>query len=67
MKTQGLTQSQLANKLKISRVCICQILALLKLPKAQLDYIMQNGEKKKITERKLRMASVRDISDKLSS
>lgn len=54
MTEQNLTQIELARKLGISRVRVTQYLNLLKLPKAQLDYIMQNGKEEKITERKLR-------------
>ncbi|MCK5591278.1 MAG: helix-turn-helix domain-containing protein [Candidatus Pacebacteria bacterium] len=54
MKEGKLTQIELARELGISRVRVTQYLNLLKLPKVQLDYIMKNGEKEKITERQLR-------------
>lgn len=54
MQKQSLTQIELARKLGIPRVRVTQYLNLLRLPKEQLDYIMQNGKEEKITERKLR-------------
>ncbi len=54
IKEQGLNQSKLAKKLNISKIRIHQILSLLKFPKEQQDYILQNGKKQIITERKLR-------------
>lgn len=54
MKEEELNQSQLAEKLGISRVRITQILSLLKLPKKKQDYILKQGKEKMITERKLR-------------
>lgn len=59
MKEQNLTQIELARKLGISRVRVTQYLNLLRLPKEQLDYIMQNGKEEKITERKLRKSIAR--------
>jgi transcriptional regulator with XRE-family HTH domain len=54
LKDQNLTQSQLAEKLGISRVRVTQILNLLKLPQGQQDYSIANGKEKQITERQLR-------------
>ena len=54
MKEGNLTQIELARELGISRVRVTQYLNLLKLPKAQLDHIMQNRKKEKITESQLR-------------
>ncbi len=55
LKEQGLTQSQLAAKLGISRVRVTQILNLLKLPQEQQNYIIAKGKEKQITERGLRI------------
>jgi predicted XRE-type DNA-binding protein len=57
MKQENLSQIELARKLGISRVRVTQYIKLLRLSKAQLDYIMQNGKEEKITERKLRNKS----------
>ncbi|MCP4648448.1 MAG: hypothetical protein GY853_00015 [PVC group bacterium] len=54
MKIEELNQSQLANKLGISRVRVNQILNLLKLPKTRQKHILKNGKEKMITERSLR-------------
>ena len=54
LKEQGLTQSQLAAKLSISRVRVTQILNLLKLPQEQQNHIIENGKEEQITERQLR-------------
>ena len=54
MKTEGLNQSQLAEKLKISRVRVHQLFSLLKLPQDQQKHILKHGKEKIITERKLR-------------
>ena len=70
MQEQNLTQIELARKLGISRVRVTQYLNLLRLPKEQLDYIMQNGKEEKITERKLRKVTKpvkADLLDKTSS
>jgi len=53
MEAEKLNQSQLANKLGISRVRVNQILNLLKLPQKKQKYIMENGKDKIITERML--------------
>lgn len=55
MKDENLTQSGLAKKLKISRVRVCQILNLLKLPEDQQKHILEYGKNKLITERSLRL------------
>jgi ParB/RepB/Spo0J family partition protein len=54
MKDESLTQSALAEKMGISRVRINQYLNLLKIPKERIDYILENGKRKIITERQLR-------------
>jgi len=54
MRKENLNQSQLAKKLGISRVRVCQLLNLLKLPKNQQEHIMKYGKKEIITERSLR-------------
>ena len=51
MEDEGLSQSQLAKKLKISRVRVNQIL---KLPPEKQDYILNYGKEEQITERNLR-------------
>ena len=50
MEDEGLSQSQLAKKLKISRVRVNQIL---KLPPEKQDYILNYGKEEQITERNL--------------
>ena len=55
---------ELARELGISRVRVTQYLNLLKQPKTQLDYIMKNGEKEKITERSLRGGFEKQITEK---
>lgn len=52
-KEQGLTQSQLAVRLGISRVRVTQILNLLKLPQKKKN-MSSKMEKKQFTERQLR-------------
>ena len=54
MQEENLNQNQLARKLKISRVRVCQLLSLLKLPEDQQEYVLKYGREKIITERKLR-------------
>ena len=54
IREEGLTKSQLADKLGISRVRVTQILNLLKLPKERQDYILEHGKDELITERMLR-------------
>ena len=54
MQKENLNQSQLAKKVGISRVRVCQLLNLLKLPEDQQKHIMEYGEKEMITERSLR-------------
>lgn len=51
---RGLTQSELAKKVGLSRVQINQYLSLLKLPKEQQDYIVAHGKAEQITERRIR-------------
>lgn len=58
MEAEKLNQSQLANKLGISRVRVNQILNLLKLPQKKQKYIMENGKDKIITERMLRNKNI---------
>ena len=64
MKEENLSQIELSRKLGISRVRVTQYLNLLKLPKMQLDHIMQNGEKEKITKRSLRSGFEKQITEK---
>lgn len=64
MKEGNLSQIELARELGISRVRVTQYLNLLRLPKAQLDYIMQNGKEEKITERRLRNGFEKQITEK---
>lgn len=54
MKQENLSRIELARKLGIPMARVTQYLNLLRLPKAQLDYIMQNGKEQKITEREWR-------------
>jgi len=54
MQTEGLNQSQLAEKLGISRVRVNQYLALLKLPEERQAEILKHGKERMITEQKLR-------------
>ena len=54
MQTEGISQSQLAEKLGISRVRVNQYLALLKLPEEQQTEILEYGKERMITERELR-------------
>jgi hypothetical protein len=54
MKAENITQSALAEKLGISRVRVSQYLSLLKLPQQKIEYILENGKNKMITERSLR-------------
>jgi len=56
LKTEGISRSQLAQRLGISRVRATQILNLLKLPKEKQDYILKHGKQELVTERKLRKA-----------
>ncbi|MCK5707631.1 MAG: hypothetical protein KAI43_08260 [Candidatus Aureabacteria bacterium] len=58
MEEENLNQNQLAKKLKISRVRVCQLLSLLKLPEDQQKYILEYGKEKMITERQLRKSTV---------
>jgi len=58
MEEENLNQNQLARKLKISRVRVCQLLSLLKLPEEQQKYILEYGKTEMITERQLRKTSV---------
>ena len=55
---EKLNQSQLANKLGISRVRVNQYLALLKLPKDHQQYILEYGKEQMITERSIRQNSL---------
>lgn len=55
MKDENLTQSALAEKLGVSRVRISQYLSLLKLPNDKIQYVLNNGKEKMITERSLRL------------
>ena len=48
MQKENLNQSQLAKKVGISRVRVCQLLNLLKLPEDQQKHIMEYGEKETI-------------------
>ena len=54
LSDEGLTQSQIAIKLGISRVRITQYLNLLKLPQKEKDRILKEGKEELITERALR-------------
>ena len=54
LKKEGLTQAQLAQMVRVSRVRITQFLNLLKLPKEKQNYILKHGKEKWITERTLR-------------
>ena len=54
MVKENLSQSQLANKLGLSRVRVSQILNLLNLPKDKQDYVLKHGKEQMITERQLR-------------
>jgi len=54
MQEKNLNQGQVARKLGISRVRVCQLLNLLKLPEDQQKYILEYGKKQLITERQLR-------------
>jgi len=56
MKEENLNQNQLARKLKISRVRVCQLLSLIKLPEDQQKYVLEYGKSKMITERSLRLS-----------
>ena len=51
MQEENLNQGQLARKLGISRVRVCQLLSLLKLPEEQQKYILEYGKMGMITER----------------
>ncbi len=64
MKEGNMSQIELARELGISRVRVTQYLNLLRLPKAQLDYIMQNGKEEKITERSLRGGFKKRITER---
>jgi len=55
MREENLNQNQLARKLGISRVRICQLLNLLKLPEDQQKYILEYGKQNMITKRSLRI------------
>lgn len=54
LKEEALSQSQLAQKISVSRVRITQFLNLLKLPQEKQEYILNNGKAEMITERTLR-------------
>ena len=54
MSESGLSQTQLAKQLGISRVRVTQVLNLLKLPKEKQDYILKNGKDRMMSERTLR-------------
>ncbi|MCK5214498.1 MAG: hypothetical protein KAR05_04015, partial [Candidatus Omnitrophica bacterium] len=56
MMDENLNQNQLARKLEISRVRVCQLLSLLKLPEDQQTHILKYGKEEIITERSLRNA-----------
>ncbi|MCK5214171.1 MAG: hypothetical protein KAR05_02305, partial [Candidatus Omnitrophica bacterium] len=43
MQEENLNQNQLARKLRISRVRVCQLLNLLKLPENQQKYILETA------------------------
>jgi len=58
MQKEGITQSQLADKLGVSRVRVNQYLALLRLPEGRLTEILKHGKEKMITERILRKRCV---------
>jgi len=62
MQNENLNQNQLARKLKISRVRVCQLLSLLKLPKDQQKYVLEYGKREMITERSLRNITTNDNS-----
>jgi len=55
MQKEGITQSQLATKLGVSRVRVNQYLALLKLPAERQAEISKYGKEQMITERSLRI------------
>jgi len=59
MQEEGLTQSQLAAKLGVSRVRVNQYIALLKLPEERQAEILKYSKKRIITERELRRKSIR--------
>jgi len=54
LKSEGLTQSQLAKKLGISKARITQLLNLLKLPQKDQEEILKSGKEKLISEKSLR-------------
>jgi len=54
LENEGISQTQLAKKLGISRARWTQILNLLKLPQEKQDYILEYGKEEVLTERKLR-------------
>jgi len=56
MRKENLTQSELAEKLGISRVRVSQYLSLLKLPQEKIEYVLTNGQTEMITEKQLRNA-----------
>lgn len=62
MQEENLNQNQLARKLKISRVRVCQLLSLLKLPEDQQKYVLEYGKKEMITERGLRNPRINNNS-----
>ncbi len=62
MQEERITQSQLAEKLGVSRVRVNQYLALLKLPEERQTTILKHGKEEMITERTLRKV----IADKNS-
>jgi ParB-like chromosome segregation protein Spo0J len=49
MKAENLNRSQLARKMGISKVRVCQILKVLELPEDKVEYILRNGKKEIIT------------------
>ena len=53
LEHEGMTQSQIARNLGVSRTRINQFLNLLKLPLEKQEYILLYGKEKKITEYKL--------------
>ena len=53
LEQEGMTQSQIARNLGVSRTRINQVLNLLKLAPEKQEYILLHGKEKKITEYKL--------------
>jgi len=56
LKESGLSKGRLAQKMRISRVRLTQMLNLLKLPQERQDYVLKHGRDELITERMLRKA-----------